>query len=524
VSFDHIESLGISGSGPAVINGTNGPDTITVIARDSSTHPGTDGVQDFTVSVNTGPELLFINVPSLAINALSGSDQVTLQTPAPNNAVWDVDVTVDGGPPAADTDRLIVQTPGVVTAVYTPTSFDGGTLDLTSLSSLVTISSTEVLSYDGLGDNDSLTVVGTSGGDTIVHTPGINDQAGSFQVNSLLAIGYQNIGSGGSLTVDGSGGTDTLVYNGTAANDTFTVGAAGQVNLNSRVAVNTTGVEVLTLEGLNGDDTFTLVPAISASPYQTINFNGGAQASATGDRVFLAGTTGADNLVISGQTVSLGGKIINSSGIEDIHLDASGGDDLVTYNGVSGVTENITVSSSGVIGGGQINVPGVTLVDFVGVERIDVNGNTPSPTETDTLTFAGTNAADTFQINLAAAGTDADPILKLQNSSGTTTLLTLRNYTNFDTLHVLGLDGADTFNVTTAASGPSRNLFVDGGLPTAKKKSTDNLNVFYTAPRPAIIQSTATQNPGAGLVDLNYGTARFVVQYDDIEQVVIRKK
>jgi hypothetical protein len=99
----------------------------------------------------------------------------------------------------------------------------------------------------------------------------------------------------------------------------------------------------------------------------------------------------------------------------------------------------------------------------------------------------------------------------------------LRNYTNFDTLHVLGLDGADTFNVTTAASGPSRNLFVDGGLPTAKKKSTDNLNVFYTPPRPAIIQSTATQNPGAGLVDLNYGTARFVVQYDDIEQVVIRK-
>jgi len=470
--------------------------------------------------------LLFTNVPSLTINALSGSDQVTLQTPAPNNAVWDVDVTVNGGPPAADTDRLIVQTPGAAaeTAIYTPTSFDGGTLDLTSLSSLVTISSTEVLSYDGLGDNDNLTVVGTSSGDTIVHTPGSNDQSGSFQVNSLLAIGYQNIGSGGSLTVDGSGGTDTLVYNGTAGNDTFTVGAAGQVNLNSRVVVNTTGVEVLTLEGLNGDDTFTLVPAISSSVYPTINFNGGGQASATGDRVFLVGTAGADNIVISGQTVTLGGVTINSSGIEDIRLDALGSvDDVITYNGVSGVTENITVSSSGVVGGGQISVPGVALINFSGVERINVNGNTPSPTETDTLTFAGTNAADTFQINLAAAGSDASPILRLQNSSGTTTLLTLRNYTNFDTLHVLGLDGADTFNVTTAASGPSRNLFVDGGLPTAKKKSTDNLNIFYTAPRPSIIQSAATQNPGAGLVDLNYGTARFVVQYDDIEQVVIRK-
>ena len=84
-----------------------------------------DGVQDFTVSVNSGPQLLFIDFPSLTINALSGSDQVTLQTPAPNNAAWDVDVTVNGGPPAADTDQLIVQTPGAAaeSAVYTPGRF-----------------------------------------------------------------------------------------------------------------------------------------------------------------------------------------------------------------------------------------------------------------------------------------------------------------------------------------------------------------------------------------------------------------
>ena len=66
VSFDHIELLAIDGSGPAVINGTNGPDAITVIARDASTHAAAaDGVQDFTVSVNTGPDLLFLNVGSL---------------------------------------------------------------------------------------------------------------------------------------------------------------------------------------------------------------------------------------------------------------------------------------------------------------------------------------------------------------------------------------------------------------------------------------------------------------------------
>jgi hypothetical protein len=300
------------------------------------------------------------------------------------------------------------------------------------------------------------------------------------------------------------------------------------VNLNSRLVLNTTGVEILTLNGLAGDDIFTLVPAISASVYSTINLNGGGQASATGDLVNLVGTTGDDNIVISGQVVSLGGKIINGTGIEDIHLDAKGGNnDLITYNGVSGVSENIKVSSSGVVGGGQLSVPGVTLVDFVGAEHIVVNGNTSTPTDTDTLTFAGTNAADTFNINLAAVGTASDPVLKLNNSG---TLLTLDNYANFNTLNVLGLDGTDTFNVTTAASttppNPTfqgRNLFVDGGLPSGKKKSTDNLNVIYKPPRPAIIHSVATQNPDAGIVDLNYGTARFVVQYNDTEQVVIKK-
>ena len=76
---------------------------------------------------------------------------------------------------------------------------------------------------------------------------------------------------------------------------------------------------------------------------------------------------------------------------------------------------------------------------------------------------------------------------------------------------------------TAATPSPGRNVHIDGGQPTAKKKSTDNLNVFYAGARPKIIQSTATQDPTSGLVDLDYGTARFVVQYDDIEQVVIRK-
>ena len=281
VSFDHIELFAIDGSGPAVINGTNGPDAITVIARDASTHASANGVQDFTVSVNTGPDLLFLNVGLLTINALSGSDQVTVQAPAPNNAVWDVDVTINGGPPAAGTDHVIVQTPvRAETAIYTPLAADGGTLELTTLSSLITMNTIEVLDYDGQGDNDNLTIMGTGGDDTIVHTPGATNQAGSFLVNSLLPINYQNLGSAGSLTANGGGGTDTLIYNGTAANDSFTInnaGVDGQVNLNDRLTVYTKQVEALTLQGFGGDDTFTLVPAISDSVYSVININGGGR-------------------------------------------------------------------------------------------------------------------------------------------------------------------------------------------------------------------------------------------------------
>lgn len=481
------------------------------------------------MSVNTGPEILFIDTAAVTVNALAGSDQVTLVAPAPNGAVWDVDVTVNGGVPAADTDRLIVQTPGAgaipaETATYTPSAPDGGLLNLEPLSTPVTITGVEALTYDGQGDNDAVTVVGTGGADVITHTPGANDQAGTFQVNGLLPIAYQNLGATGTLTADGASGTDTLVYLGTGVNDSFQVlNAAGDVLLNSRLVMKSTAVETLTLEGLAGDDLFDIVPPLTSLVYDRVNANGGGQASAAGDRTVLRATAGDDAIGVSGQVVTLGTKTVASSGVEEIKLDAAGGTDAVTYNGVAGTAEAINFISSGAAGQGQINVPGVTLVTFTGVEQLAANGNTGSAGDEDTLAFTGTNAIDWFKINLAAAGTATDPVLLLRDATGANTLLTLLGYSNFNTLRVNALDGEDRIDVYTAASGPSRNLFVDGGAPSGKKKSTDKLTVYYLAPRPSIIHSAATQDPDAGLVDLDYDTARFLVQYDDLEDVVIRR-
>jgi len=110
----------------------------------------------------------------------------------------------------------------------------------------------------------------------------------------------------------------------------------------------------------------------------------------------------------------------------------------------------------------------------------------------------------------------------LMQNTASATLLTLTNYTGIQTLKVFTLDGADVVNVFT---GPAigRSLFIDASIPTAKKKLTDKLNIFYVFPKPRIVHSAATQLPRSGLVDLDYGTSRTLVQYSDTEDIVIRK-
>ncbi|MDB5329775.1 MAG: exo-alpha-sialidase [Phycisphaerales bacterium] len=476
-------TVALTGAGELTVTGTGGPDAFKVSVAPAGN----------TTAVTDGPVFTAVNVGPLHLN----------------------------GAPGSSANSLALSTVGAAAVNFAPASANSGTV--TAAATPISLSNIEGFTYDAQAGNAALTVTGSAAANLFTLTPGATNDAGTVALDASLPVTFQNLGAGGSLNLDGAGGADALVYNGTAANDAFSVnnaGAGGLVNLNARVPVTTSpSIQTLTLNGLVGDDSFTLLPAVSASVFTTLNFNGGASTTAAGNTASLVGTAADDSFTISGQSVGLGGVIVNSSGMTNIALDALGGTNTLTYNGVAGTVENINVIGSSAPAAGKISVPGVSLVTFVNAQQIAVNAN---PADSDTVTFTGTNGSDVYNINLNAVGTAADPVLKLLTGGGAG-LLTLLNYTGVNTLNIAGLDGADKFNVYT---GPSvgRSIAITGSIPSGKKKLTDLLTIYYVMPKPKIIASTATQSPAAGLVSLQYSAGvKDLIQYAGVENVVIKK-
>ncbi len=405
--------------------GTNGDDDITVIARDSSYNVGCDGVQDFTVSVNQGPDILLINAPTLYLDGLSGDDDFDIRAPAPNGAAWNVQVFVAGGPPAAS-DKLVFETPGSNTVIYTPTGADSGTLllDQGGSNSLITMApftipalnytsspgGIEQVIYDGQSGVDNLTVRGTASDDTFTHTPGANGNAGAFQINDLLGLSYQNIAAGSVLTVNGLGGTNTLVANGTTANDLFQVDATGTVKLNNRQPIAVTTIPPITIQnlrlvGLAGDDTFQLQATL---PYANITLEGDEPSAS--DVLNMTGTVGVENITVNLGTATITGfgSTVTYSGIEQVTLDGGGGGgaDTLTLNGTAG-SDTISYTPADVQAGQFQNAGLNTLFNFSrigGTFSIDPLGGSNTVTVNGTagnnvITAIGDATTPTVQVD-----------------------------------------------------------------------------------------------------------------------------
>ena len=469
VSFDHIESLVVGSNGPCpfLILGTNADDDITVIARDASyiippavVPAGLDGVQDFTVTINAGPEVLFIDEPDLFIDALAGDDDIVIHAPAPNDADWAVEVRVAGGPPATgapnEGDRLVLETPGVDLIEFRPTGPDTGRIvvnengvpdfqDATGDSVIIfgpfvficddpiggpiefTYNSSpggvELVEYDGLdseadpappgpaGDlvdnaDDVITIFGTAGNDTTTVSPtgtlGTGLGEGSFVSNLSPIFTFVSFED---LTVNGgTGGFDHVIYNATEGPDVLTASGTDGINLGATTVTLDAAIDKLTVNTFGGDDNINLDITIGTIA-KTID------AGAGNDTVDLLGSDDAD--IFGG----IGNDILIGSPAADNIFGGPGNDVLIGGGGIDheyGEEGNDILGNPSAVGNGAADDPGN---DFLfGGDDSDIfvwePGDGSDTIEggdgsSDILTFIGAAGIDNF--TLTAVGTRFAP-------------------------------------------------------------------------------------------------------------------
>jgi Ca2+-binding RTX toxin-like protein len=495
VSFDHIEEIGFVVPAPGcpfLIEGTNADDDITVIARDASTHPLADGVRDFTFSVNAMGEILVLDLsdipgsPDLFIDAMSGDDDIVIRTPAPNDAFWDVDVQVAGGPPSIgevnDGDRLVLETPGFDSIVYTPTGPDTGNLVIDENGDLVYteagpdsritfgpftmvcpvygftyVSSpggVELVEYDGeLADTepgpaatDDITINGSALNDTTTVTPVGVGPGGSGQGSFVSPLSpLFNFRGFDDLTVNGgSGGFDMLVFNATVGPDVITSDAdtvtlaGADVNLGA-------GLDRFELYSFAGDDNIDL--NLGATPLaklvdagdgnDVVDLSGSVDADifgGLGDDV-LIGTPGADNIYAGfGNDVLIGG-----AGADTLYGDE--GDDI--FGNPSAVPNGVAddPGDDRFFGGAGSDL----FVWEPGDGSDTIEGGSE---EADVLAFYGSAAAETF--NVFAKLSDPSRAI-LFRSVGSITI----DMAGVDQVSISGQGGADRFVVGRANNGDS---------------------------------------------------------------------
>ncbi len=515
VSWDHIEGVTLSGPGPAKVVGTNGDDDITIVARDSSTHAGADGVQDFTVSLNGGLPILFLNQPTLLVDALAGDDDIVVRAPAPNGAVWNVQLTVAGGTPAAATgdqgDVLEYETPGQQTITYTPGAIPGtGVINDTTLSSSITIAqfvcpvdgllsstgSIEKLILDGEGGNDSVTVIGSGAADSFLLTPGSVVDAGSIGVNNQLGVTYEDLGAGATLAIDGAGGSDTVTVDGTANSDVFGVLASGNVTLAGHLTLTRTNYENLILRGQNGDDTFNVDGGTTLA---NVTVEGG-DPSASDVLNYTATANAATTVDLNASTISQAGpagETVVLNGIERVNLTSSGGASTLNVNGTSGDdTIDVTPTGAGVGSFVRLGLGGSPQFTYTGVGgAFTVSGGSGG---FDTLGILGDDAADTV------TSTATTVTIK----GGTVTLGASLEYLNIDTF------GGDD-NVTLTGLAIAKTIDAGAGNDLVNLSAAVDATIFGGLGDDTLIGSPAADliyggsgNDiliGGGGVDQEYG-------------------
>jgi hypothetical protein len=351
VSWVHVEAISVTGGGPGTFLGTNGNDEITIVARDSSTHAGADGVQDFTVSLNSGPSVLFLDTAEFLVDALAGDDHVDLRAPAPNNAVWNVGMTLFGN----DGNDVITAATGVGGS---PVTLEGGAGD-------------DFLE-GGAGDERFF---GNEGNDTFVGGAGNDTFDGGSGFDVALIRGtpaddvvdvFQNAPS----AVNDSGYGLALTLNGVAQTDTITQDTAGS----PRAVGTRPTVEEVRIEAGSGND---LIRVGVSDAYSDLDASNGVPGQSLRFDVQGDAPNASDRLVVR---------------------DDGAGDLVALYQGADQRSGRVSVAPGATIPGGG---NGLADVVYAGIERVDVTPLDPvtSGTGTDGMGRIVVFHPDPFETN-----------------------------------------------------------------------------------------------------------------------------
>ena len=360
------------------------------------------------------------------------------------------------------------------------------------------------------------------------------------------------------LTVTPNNGIVNLIGDNDVAggnqNDYFKVRGTGQEAFTLQVggswkpATGDVGDGVTPNDGLSAPITFTGVTRINASGGAATSFDGSG--NAIPDTTDPAGVNALD-------ITPYANNIPQNWGIQtywnqgNAHI-ADGGvpnPDLLTFNGVSGVSENIVIQPSA-DQAGQIydnnaatNTP-IAVVNYTSNTAIIVNGSSPSGTagDTDTLTLRGTDPANpgtsgnedvvadftqvggptSMMVRVYDAGATAAAVrqptaAEVADTSGVLTniLYALQDVTNFSTINIQTLGGNDALSVTGANDG-SEHVNVDGGLGTNTLllPGSSGNDSFVVTPGPS-------NDSGMVAVTRTAATAATTVSYTNLQDMIL---
>ena len=447
------------------------------------------------VSVDTQEPLEFTNKDNLVINGAAGSDVINLNNPnkpAGSNTTTTpglLSITVNGDEPptfgaTSAGDTLIANgTAAADTINFAPTSAYAGTI--TGAGPVpITFTTIKSVTLDGQGGGDALTVTTPAGTQDVTVTPGALADEGQVTLrdstgarNALAGLSFTDIGAGGSLTIAEASGAalDNLTVNGTDASNLFNVLATGEVDLNTftspsgatirtLVSLFTTGVSVLNLEGLGGNNVFDVAGSILFTG--GIFVDGGD--SSDGNTLNLTAPTGAVavalgvNALSTDTTITGYGATVTLSGIDVANLALASNTLAVTANAPDDTTTYTPISPTS---GSFHDTDQNTVFNFTAATGaaagFTINGATDIA---NTVVLAGTNGRDKFIIDATLRTASITPVTTLWQP------VTLGAAVQILTAE--GGSGEDTFQVTPAvgtqfgATGNLDNLLinVDGGI------------------------------------------------------------